>query len=80
VRSAGMSRLAVLSQPTAHKQVQLLQPAGTVRVAKAHNGKLLRPDSAPVQQHQQPPGGWRALPGLARRPISAQPVDRDDGV
>ena len=72
VRSAGASRLSVLSQPTAHKQVHLLHPAATMRVAKAHNGRLLRPDSAPVQQQPPPPGGWRALPGLSRRPMSAQ--------
>ena len=63
VRSAGPSRLSVLSTPSAHHQVAVLETkyAKKAQAPRMHNGRMLRPDSAPA--------GWgvpsKALPGLA---------------
>jgi hypothetical protein len=63
VRSAGPSRLAVLSTPSAHHQVAVLETkyAKKAQAPRKHIGRMLRPDSAPA--------GWgvptKGLPGLA---------------
>ena len=65
VRSAGPSRLAVLSTPSVHHKMAVLETeyAKKAQAPRMYNGRMLRPDSAPTGWCVQLP--TKALPRRA---------------